>query len=88
LPAASDRQIRACFSERGCDRIDRKKAGQNEIGIFLVNEVYYLRLLYQENEEKKLKALNVLEQDVVVKPKDRFICMGTVLGKVQGMPDL
>ena len=44
--------------------------------------------LYQENEEKKLKALNVLEQDVVVKPKDRFICMGTVLGKVQGMPDL
>lgn len=43
---------------------------------------------YQENEEKKLKALNVLEQDVVVKPKDRFICMGTVLGKVQGMPDL
>ena len=65
-----------------------KKSVQNEIGIFLVNEVYYLRLLYQENEEKKLKALNVLEQDVVVKPKDRFICMGTVLGKVQGMPDL
>lgn len=68
--------------------LTEKKAGQNEIGIFLVNEVYYLRLLYQENEEKKLKALNVLEQDVVVKPKDRFICMGTVLGKVQGMPDL
>ena len=68
--------------------LTEKKAGQNEIGIFLVNEVYYLRLLYQENEEKKLKALNVLEQDGVVKPKDRFICMGTVLGKVQGMPDL
>ena len=48
----------------------------------------YNSQLYQENEEKKLKALNVLEQDVVVKPKDRFICMGTVLGKVQGMPDL
>ena len=40
--------------------LTEKKAGQNEIGIFLVNEVYYLRLLYQENEEKKLKALNVL----------------------------
>ena len=31
---------------------------------------------------------NMPKQDVVVKPKDRFICMGTVLGKVQGMPDL
>ena len=68
--------------------LTEKKTGQNEIEIFLVNEFYYLRLLYEENEEKKLKALNVLEQDVVVKPKDRFICMGTVLGKVQGMPDL
>ena len=34
------------------------------------------RLLYQENEEKKLKALNVMEQDVVVKPKDRFYLHG------------
>ena len=64
--------------------LTEKKAGQNEIGIFLVNEVYYLRLLYQENEEKKLKALNVLEQDVVVKPKDRFICMGTFSGRYKG----
>jgi len=47
-----------------------------------------LRLLYQEQGVRKLKALNVLEQDIEVKAKDQFICMGTVLGKVQGMSDV
>lgn len=68
--------------------LTEKKAGQNEIGIFSVNGVYYLRLLYQEQGVRKLKALNVLEQDIEVEAKDQFICMGTVLGKVQGMSDV
>lgn len=60
------------------------KAKHNEIGIFRLNGIYYLRMLYQAEEQCKLCSLNVNEPDIEVTEADQMECIGTVLGQIYG----
>lgn len=59
-------------------------AKHNQIGIFRLNKLYYLRTLYKTPECCRLHSLNVNEPDIEIKEDDQFECIGTVLGQVYG----
>lgn len=59
-------------------------AVHNEIGIFRLNDIYYLCTLYQIDGKCRLRPLNVNEPDIVVSDTDKFECIGTVLGQIYG----
>ena len=63
--------------------LSKKETKPNQIGIFSINGHYYLRVLFEENGVRKLRALNVVDKDVEIKEEDHFVGIGTVLGKVQ-----
>ncbi len=64
--------------------LKRKPAGHNEIGFLCLNGIYYIRTLCCNEEGKKLRALNVVEPDIMIQDTDDFTCLGTVLGQVYG----
>ena len=73
------------FHEYDILAIQDREAVHNEIGLFCLNGIHYIRSLFQENGERRLRALNVMEPDIVVRDEDDFHCRGTILGKVDGV---
>ena len=65
--------------------LQRRQAKHNEMGLFCLNGIYYLRTLFNEQGERRLRALNVIDTDILVKETDEFRCMGTILGRVNGI---
>ena len=65
--------------------LQRKQAHHNEMGLFCLNGIYYIRTLFQEKEECRLRSLNVIEEDILVKKTDEFHCIGTILGQVNAV---
>ena len=65
----------------------QQPVGENEMGIFSLNGVCYIRLFYRKDGVIRLRALNVMDPDVEVHENDRFECFGKILGKVQGILD-
>ena len=65
--------------------LQRRQAKHNEMGLFCLNGIYYLRTLFHEQGERRLRALNVIDTDILVKETDEFRCMGTILGRVNGI---
>ena len=65
--------------------LQRRQAKHNEMGLFCLNGIYYLRTLVHEQGERRLRALNVIDTDILVKETDEFRCMGTILGRVNGI---
>ena len=57
--------------------LQKRRAGHNDI--------YYIRTLFQEKGECRLRALNVIDEDILVKETDEFRCIGTILGQVNGV---
>lgn len=68
--------------------LQKKPARHNEIGIFCLNDVYYIRSLYHAGNLRRLRALNVMEPDIEVLSSDDFVCIGRILGKVYGTCEL
>lgn len=65
----------------------KQQVKENEIGIFLLNGMCYIRLFYIKDGVIRLRALNVIDPDVEVHEGDQFKCLGKILGKVQGFLD-
>ena len=65
--------------------LQKRRAGHNEMGLFYLNGIYYIRTLFQEKGECRLRALNVIDEDILVKETDEFRCIGTILGQVNGV---
>ena len=59
--------------------LQRRQARHNEMGLFC------LRTLFQEKGECRLRSLNVIDEDILVKEADEFHCIGTVLGQVNAV---
>ena len=68
--------------------LEQRPTRHNEMGVFYLNDVCYIRRLYHMGGERILKALNVMDPDVRVTEDDDFRCLGTILGKVQGEYEL
>lgn len=64
--------------------LQKKKAGHNQIGIFRVNDICYIRALYREAGRCRLRSLNVIESDIIVPDGTALECLGTVLDRVTG----
>lgn len=64
--------------------LKRTPAEHNEIGLFRLNDIYYIRALYQTHSLCRLCSLNVVDPDIIVAPSDRLECLGTVLGRIYG----
>lgn len=54
------------------------------MGIFCLNGVYYIRTLFQTSEARWLRALNVIEPDILIRAEDELHCLGKILGRVDG----
>lgn len=59
-------------------------AAHNEIGIFKLDGICYLRMICQLEGECILRALSVNEPDIKVKDYNKLECVGTVLGQIGG----
>ena len=65
--------------------LQRRQARHNEMGLFCLNGIYYIRTLFHERGERRLRAPNVIDADILVSETDEFRCMGTILGRVNGI---
>lgn len=64
--------------------LKKRDARHNEMGIFCLNGICYIRTLFQKGEDCRLCSLNVVDADIEVQEGDSLICVGTILGKVFG----
>ncbi len=81
-------QYNPIFKKYDILALKKHPASHNEIGIFCLNGVYYVRTLYQIDGIRRLRALNVMEPDIEIKESDSLTCIGTVLGRVYGPYEL
>jgi transcriptional regulator with XRE-family HTH domain len=65
--------------------LQKTQAVHNEMGIFCLNGVYYIRTLFQTSEARWLRALNVIEPDILIRAEDELHCLGKILGRVDGL---
>lgn len=63
-------------------------AKHNEMGIFRLNGIYYLRTMYHTDNVYRLCSLNVNDPDVDITPEDDFECIGTILGRIYGIYEI
>ena len=68
--------------------LKKEAAKHNEIGLFRLNGVYYLRALYKVRKDCKLCALSVTEPDIEITAQDQFECIGKVLGPISGISEI
>lgn len=68
--------------------LNHKSAKHNEIGLFRLNNVYYLRIMHNANGIRRLRSLNVNDTDVDIRPEDNFECLGTIIGRIYGTYEL
>lgn len=72
------------FQKQDILAVSSAAAAHNEIGIFCFRGVCYIRTLYRKGSVCKLRALNVMEPDIVVEKEEELCCLGKILGKVYG----
>lgn len=77
-------QYEPVFKKYAVLAMKSKQAKHNEIGIFRLDGIYYLRTLYQSEGECRLRSLNVNEPDIEVGKEKHLECIGTVLGQIYG----
>ena len=53
--------------------------------ILIVALIVSIRTLFHERGERRLRAPNVIDADILVSETDEFRCMGTILGRVNGI---
>ncbi len=68
--------------------LQKVPARHNEIGLFRLNDTYYIRTLYDDAGARRLRSLNVTEPDVEIHESDRLTCLGKVLGKIYSTYEL
>ena len=68
--------------------LQRRPAQHNEMGIFSVNGVCYIRTLFKKKHLCQLHSLNVTDPDIPVTVHDDFQCLGTIVGQIYGSYEL
>ena len=68
--------------------LNHKSAKHNEIGLFRLNNVYYMRIMHNANGIRRLRSLNANDTDVDIRPEDNFECLGTIIGRIYGTYEL
>lgn len=81
-------QYQPVFKKHDILALQRTAAEHNEMGLFYLNGVYYIRSLYQTAEVCRLCALNVEDPDIDILPSDDFKCIGKILGHLYGTYEL
>ncbi len=81
-------QYRPVFQKYDVIALQKAEASHNEMGLFLLNGIFYIRTLSVEGSSRRLRALNVMEPDIKVGASDEFSCQGRILGKVYGMYEI
>lgn len=64
--------------------LSRTPAAHNEMGIFCLNGIYYIRMLYQTEHTRILCSLNVIDSDIYVTEEDSFECIGKIIDHIYG----
>ena len=72
------------FQKNDILALQRINASHNEIGLFWLNGIYYIRILSEEGSIRRLRSLNVIDPDIVVNEQDQLECIGKIHGKVYG----
>lgn len=62
----------------------KEEVGHNDMGLFCLNGICYIRTLCIEENICRLRALNVMDEDIIVEKQDNLHCMGRIIGKVYG----
>lgn len=76
------------FKKNDLLALKQEETAHNEIGLFSVNGICYIRNLFHAKNTIILKALNVMDPDIVITEKDDFYCYGTVIDKIYGRYNL
>lgn len=76
------------FKKNDLLALKREETSHNEIGLFSVNGICYIRNLFHEKNTIILKALNVMDPDIIITEEDEFYCYGTVIDKIYGRYNL
>ena len=69
------------FQKNDILALQRINASHNEIGLFWLNGIYYIRILSEEGSIRRLRSLNVIDPDIVVNEQEQLQCIGKILGK-------
>lgn len=72
------------FKKNDVIGLKKCQAKHNEMGIFFLNGIYYIRTLIWGKNSCRLRALNVMDPEIVVTEKDEFHCLGKIVGRVHG----
>lgn len=72
------------FRNRDVIALSCRPARHNELGIFKLNGVCYIRSLYLQDRKCRLCSLNVMDSDIEVSENDTLSCVGTILGQIFG----
>lgn len=72
------------FRKKDILAVSASEAVHNEIGIFSFRDVCYIRTLYRKDGVCRLRALNVMEPDILVEKEEELQCLGKILGKIYG----
>lgn len=64
--------------------IKKVKVNHNEIGLFQVNDLVYIKKLYSYKGKVKLMPLNVNAEPIEITPETKFELLGKVIGKLEG----
>ena len=65
--------------------LQRRQARHNEMGLFCLNGIYYIRTLFHERESAVFGRPMSLMRIFWGSETDEFRCMGTILGRVNGI---
>ncbi len=81
-------QYRPVFQKYDVIALQKAEASHNEMGLFLLNGIFYIRTLSVERGSRRLRSLNVMDPDIEVAAADTFSCLGRILGKAYGMYEI
>lgn len=82
LHVSSDRYL-PFFKKKDILALSKTPAEHNQLGLFLVDQVYHIRLL-SSGDTTSLLPLNLTEPELIITPDTEFSCIGTILDKVYG----
>lgn len=77
-------QCEPMYKDRTVLALKQASARHNEIGIFKLDGIYYLRMLCLTEGKCRLRALNANEPDIEVDDGKKIECIGTILGQICG----
>lgn len=79
----SDHSMSPVYTPGTILALKRRQAGNNHLGVFLVNREAFVRKLSCQRNKKKLVSVNLEYKDILLSEHDEFKCLGTVVGAIR-----